>query len=600
MAIKARFIGINKYLDTQIRDLIGAKRDAEALWALFCDTIPDIKAELVVDEKATTEKIRRALNETLEKATPQDTVIISFAGHGTNDHHLVAYDTFSKSLDNSTISMAEIAALFKNSKAQNILLILDCCFSGGAPARVLEDSPVSRGHNVAFTEFAGKGRIIISASNINEPAWEHPKTRHGLLTKALIYVLQEPDGNIDLTAAMNEVMNRVRTDAGRLGKTQTPVLLGVIEGGLTIPALKAGDIFYTHFPELKGIKISSDIRELAKFGLPEPVLNVWFDQFKNGLNKLQLQAVNDHRILEGNSLLVVAPTTSGKTFIGEMAGVRAIAEGRKAVFLLPYRALVNEKYDQFTSMYGEQLDMRVVRCSGDYTDQAHSFVRGKYDIAFLTFEMFLNISVTNPSLLNHIGLIVIDEAQFITDPHRGIVVELLLTYLLAARNKEISPQIIALSAVIGDINNFDTWLDCEKLVTYERPVPLIEGVLDRNGTFQYLDESGNAKESQFLSVGSVYQRRNKPSSQDVIVPLVKDLLLKNNNEKIIIFRNQRGTAEGAANYLAQELGLSAATEAINLLPKHDLSSTSERLRNCLQGGTAFHNTNLTREEKVVI
>ena len=89
MAIKARFIGIDKHLDTQIHDLIGAKRDAITLWALFCDTIPDIKAELIVDEKATTEKIRQALHETLEKATPQDTVIISFAGHGTNDHRLV-------------------------------------------------------------------------------------------------------------------------------------------------------------------------------------------------------------------------------------------------------------------------------------------------------------------------------------------------------------------------------------------------------------------------------------------------------------------------------------------------------------------------------
>ncbi len=416
----------------------------------------------------------------------------------------------------------------------------------------------------------------------------------------MIDVLQKPGGKIDLTVAMNEVMSRVKTDADRMGKVQTPVLLGFIEGGLVIPTLQPGKLFYTKFPELKGIKISSDIRELAKFGMPEPVLTVWSYQFKNGLNELQLQAVNEYRILEGESLLVIAPTTSGKTFIGELAGIKAITEGRKAVFLLPYRALVNEKYDQFTSMYGNQLNMRVVRCSGDYTDQVDLFVRGKYDIAFLTFEMFLNILLTNPVLLEQIGLVVIDETQFITDPHRGVVVELLLTYLLMSRKREITPQIVALSAVIGGVNDFDMWLDCKKLVTYERPVPLIEGVLDRNGTFQYLDESGKTKESQLLPVGTIYQRRDKASSQDVIVPLVKDLLHRNNQEKIIIFRNQRGTAEGAANYLAQELGLPAATEAINLLPSHDLSSTSERLRTCLEGGTAFHNTNLTREEKVIV
>ena len=82
--------------------------------------------------------------------------------------------------------------------------------------------------------------------------------------------------------------------------------------------------------------------------------------------------------------------------------------------------------------------------------------------------------------------------------------------------------------------------------------------------------------------------------------MVRDLLSKNKNEKVIIFRNQRGTAEGAAGYLAQELGLPPATEATNELPIHDLSSTSANLRSCLGGGTAFHNTNLSREEKAVV
>lgn len=600
MAAFGRFIGVNKHLDAKIRDLAGANRDATALWALFCDTITDIDAELIVDEKATLQNIRRVFNETLEKASCDDTVIISFAGHGTNDHRLVMHNTTIEDLDNTTISMAEIATQFKNSKARAILLILDCCFSGGAPARVLEDSPVPRQAGTMINELAGKGRILITASNANEPAWEHPGTRHGLLTKALIDVLQNNSNNIDLAAAMNEVMSRVKTDAGRMGKVQTPVLLGFIEGGLIIPSLRRGNLFYTKFPELKGIKISTDIMELSKFGLPEPVLRVWSDQFRNGLNKLQLQAVNEFRILEGESLLVIAPTTSGKTFVGEIAGIKAITEGRKTVFLLPYRALVNEKYDQFTSMYGDKLNMRIIRCSGDYTDQTDLFIRGKYDIAFLTFEMFLNILLANTILLEQVGLIVIDETQFITDPHRGIVVELLLTYLLIARKREVAPQIIALSAVIGEVNDFDMWLDSKTLITSERPVPLVEGVLDRSGTFQYLDESGKTKESQLLPFGTIYQRKDKASSQDVIVPLVKDLLHRNKQEKIILFRNQRGTAEGSANYLAQELGLPAASEAITLLPAHDLSSTSERLKSCLQGGTAFHDTNLTREEKVIV
>jgi hypothetical protein len=46
----------------------------------------------------------------------------------------------------------------------------------------------------------------------------------------------------------------------------------------------------------------------------------------------------------------VAPTSSGETFVGAMVAARAIADGRKAVFLLPYRALVSEKYEDFSAL----------------------------------------------------------------------------------------------------------------------------------------------------------------------------------------------------------------------------------------------------------
>jgi replicative superfamily II helicase len=69
---------------------------------------------------------------------------------------------------------------------------------------------------------------------------------------------------------------------------------------------------------------------------------------------------------------------------------------------------------------------------------------------------------------------------------------------------------------------------------------------------------------------------------------------------VIVFRNQRGTAQGCARYLADELGLKSADDALALLPEMDLSSTSADLRECLSRGTAFHSTNLSRDEKQVV
>lgn len=597
MALKAGFIGINKYASNQVSDLSGARKDALALWALFKDTFPSIEAKLLIDEQATSQNVSELLNEFLNNALPEDDIILSFSGHGSQDHRLVLHETSRSNYLDTTISMSTLATLFKESKAKNIILILDCCFSGGAPARVMEDSPISRDPFANYTTIAGKGRVIISASNVDEPAYE-TNSGHGLLTKAFIDVLQQQTDSISLLTVMGQILEHVRTEASRIGVVQTPVLLGHIEGGVLLPPLLAGSHFYSTFPHLGGVKVGRDFSELSVFRIPETVLVAWNKQFSNGLNDLQLQAINEYDILNGQSCVVIAPTSSGKTFIGELASIRAIGEGRKVVFLLPYRALVNEKYDYFQSLYEEKLDLRIIRCSGDYSDQTTCFVNGKYEIALLTYEMFLHLVVNKPSLLYKVGLIVLDEAQFITDPTRGITVELLLTNLLLARSKGVELQIIALSAVIGNVNDFHTWLSCKALINYERPVPLIEGVLDRSGIYKYQTSDGTIQTDQLISPYSIRVRKKTSSSQDVIVPLVKHLV--SSGEKVIVFRNQRGSAQGCAGYLAEELGIQTANDVIEKLPGHDLSSTSNNLRKCLQGGTAFHSTNLTREEKSIV
>jgi helicase len=503
-------------------------------------------------------------------------------------------------LADTTIPMSELASRFKQTRAKAVLCILDCCFSGGAPARVLEDSPTTRDAGVPLEELAGVGRILLSAANVNEYALEHPKSRHGLLTAALLEVLQGEAETISLTAAIDTIMHKVRAEAARMGHIQTPVLFAHIEGGLVLPALRPGTEFFKAFPERKGVRISGRIEDLAAFGLPAPLLEEWSAHYTAGLNQLQLTAVNEHRILDGESLLVVAPTSSGKTFIGEMAAARAVLDQRKAAFLFPYKALVNEKFDQFSRIYGQRLGMRVIRCTGDYQDQTSAFFCGKYDLAVLTYEMFLSLALSQPGILNQIGLVVVDEAQFITDPSRGITVELLLTHMLAAKERDIEPQLIALSAVIGELNYFDEWLDCGKLVTTDRPVPLIEGVIDRNGTYQYIDADGNPGTMQLMPYGSVIQRKNKPGAQDLLVPLVRQLVFQNPQERIIIFRNNKGSAEGCAIYLAEDLGLPPATDVINSLPDHDPSTSLMTLRRCLAGGTAFHTANLTREEREIV
>ena len=597
MAVKAIFVGINRYLDPVIPELSGARRDAMAFWALFTDTIEGLAARRLVDEEATHSEVSDAILGTLEAAQEDDVIVITFAGHGSPDGCLLLSDTDATDLPGTALPMMALADAFKGTRARTVLCILDCCFSGQAPARVFETEARPR-NAFALDGIAGEGRIFLAACAASESAWEQPGTGHGLLTQATIEALGNEIGEtVSFPEVAGEIIRLTRVEAERIGVTQTPVFLGSVQGGLVFPVLKRGDNFAAAFPAMSVQHLSGSFSELVEQGFSPEIVDQWTAAFPDGLNPLQLKAVNKHGVLDGGSLLVVAPTSSGKTLIGELAAIQAVIAGKKAAFLVPYRALVNEKFEDFSQRYGAA-GLRVVRCSGDASDGVSPVLSGRYDLGFFTFETFLNMALGSPRLLNQVGLVVLDEGQFITDPDRGITVELILSLLLRARERGIQPQLLVLSAVIGNLNHFDRWLDLPVLVSRERPVPLIEGVLDRRGTFQFVDVDGMTKSETLLPAHQIVQRRQKPSSQDVIVPLARTLVAE--CEKLLVFRNIRGPAQGCAEYLSRELGLGPADSVIEALPTQDLTSVSERLRKCLQGGTAFHNTNLLRAEREAV
>lgn len=597
VSIKAVFVGINKHLDPSIPELGGARRDATALWALFTDTVQGLAGRLIVDECATHAEVSQAILGTLSAADSEDVVVITFAGHGSPDGNLVLYDTNTADLSGTGLSMAGLADGFKASKARAVLCVLDCCFSGQAPARVLD--VIGRPRSAfALTGIYGEGRILLAACATNESAWEQPGTGHGLLTHAVIETLTSAEGNsVSFPEVAGEIIRLARVEAERMGVKQTPVFLGNIQGGLVFPVLKRGDNYAAVFPSITVQQMFGDFAELSAHGFPPEIVDQWATDFPQGLNELQIKAVNEYGVLAGRSLLVVAPTSSGKTLVGELAAIQAVTAGRKAAFLLPYRALVNEKFAEFSERYGP-VGLRVVRCSGDATDGIGPVLSGRYDLGFFTYETFLNLALGSPRLLNQLGLVVLDEGQFITDPNRGITVELIFSLLLRARHQGIEPQLVVLSAVIGNLNSLDRWLELPLLTSRKRPVPLVEGVLDRRGTFQFVDVDGTTKSEALLPAHRIVQRREKPSSQDVIVPLVQQLIAQ--GEKLLIFRNVRGPAQGCAKYLSKELGLGPATTVLGKLPLQDLTGASHDLRECLAGGTAFHNTNLLRAEREAV
>ncbi|RPI35673.1 MAG: DEAD/DEAH box helicase, partial [Methanoregulaceae archaeon] len=177
-------------------------------------------------------------------------------------------------------------------------------------------------------------------------------------------------------------------------------------------------------------------------------------------------------LLYGKDLLVVAATASGKTFIGEMAGLKNYLEGRgRMLFLVPLVALANQKYERFTERYGKfaktglltgvsRLNLPETRKVGDRNPQAPIIVG--------TYEGVDNM-IRCGKKMSSIATVVIDEVQMLEDADRGHRLDGMI-----ARLKYLCPQaqFLYLSATIGSPKVLAKKLNCMLVQYADRPVGL--------------------------------------------------------------------------------------------------------------------------------
>ena len=397
---------------------------------------------------------------------------------------------------------------------------------------------------------------------------------------------------IGVLRLLDYVVRRVVDAAQQIRREQHPAVRGTFDGEFNWPVFAPGPIYRAAFPDRGEPVATAEIASLASFGFPQAVIDAWAGDIPR-LNQLQLDAINEFGILRGEHVVASAPTSSGKTMLGELAAVRGALDRRRALFLMPLKALVNDKLRQFERVYGP-FGIRTIEATGE-TDDISPLLRGQYDIALLTYEKFAAIALTNPHVLEQVGTIVIDEVQMIADESRGANLEFIMTLLRMRRLDGLEPQVIALSAVIGDTNGLERWLGGRLLRRVERPVPLDEGVVCSDGRFRYLDGDTGQERALERYIQPLY---GEGKHRDWVIPLVRRLIQE--GKQVIVFRETTGETRHGAQYLAEALGLPSANEALADLPAEDPSQASGHLRQVLSRGVAFHNSHLDREERRVI
>ncbi|HOD96025.1 MAG TPA: DEAD/DEAH box helicase [Candidatus Hydrogenedentes bacterium] len=328
-----------------------------------------------------------------------------------------------------------------------------------------------------------------------------------------------------------------------------------------------------------------NITELGGYGIPASLISQWRTLQGEKLLPLQEKALRNFGLFEEGNLLVQAPTSSGKTFVGELAAVRAALAGKKSAFLLPLKALAEEKYREFCNKY-EAYGIRTIICTRDHRRFDAAFEEGRYDMAIAVYEKLEQLAVTRPERLQELSLVIADELELLSDPERGAQAEVLLTRLLQE-----GVRIIGLSAVLGDPGALAHWLQARLLEQDRRPLELHYGVLF-DGVYRYCGHN-NPQESE-----ERWESGQGDSSWSEVVHAVRRLA--DAGESCLVFVKARREACRGAELLARHLQLPAATEAREALSVLAPTRARNLLLQTLETGTAFHSADLLTEERRIV
>jgi len=205
---------------------------------------------------------------------------------------------------------------------------------------------------------------------------------------------------------------------------------------------------------------------LEGLGVPSPqpfVPDPWQSEALSALNE--------------TDVVISVPTGSGKTYVAVEAARRAMEDNRSVIYTSPLKALSNTKYTEFSRIFGPE---KVGILTGDRQEN------GQAPLLIMTTEILRNLLYDAASgeidvRLDTLGLVILDESQYLADPERGVVWEETIIFCPG------QARLLLLSASIGNPQDIADWLTsirstvCRLVRHSKRTVPLRAGYLHPNG-----------------------------------------------------------------------------------------------------------------------
>jgi len=233
----ALVIGISKYRDEAIPQVLYARRDAEmmAAYLVAVGGVSRSKIKLLTDEGATLSDLSAYVEEWLpRRVSKETTVFVYYAGHGTPNlatgkAFLLPYDGHAD-FQNKLYSLDRLYESLERLPAKEVVVMLDSCFSGATGRSVLPTGARPVGIAIENPLLASGKLAVLAAATGTQISSDYDKEQHGLFTYFMLKGLRgEADSDHSGTVEVEELYGYVRKEvasvaAEELNREQTPNL----------------------------------------------------------------------------------------------------------------------------------------------------------------------------------------------------------------------------------------------------------------------------------------------------------------------------------------------------------------------------------------
>jgi YVTN family beta-propeller protein len=232
----ALVITVDRYDDPGLGELVAPAADAQALADVLGD--PDLGGfELEFLHNPTSWTTNERVDGLLSDRQPEDLVLLHFSCHGLKDVdgelYLATTNTVPERLPSTAVESAWINRVMQRTRAQRVVLLLDCCYGGAFERGVLVRAAgnIDVGDQFRPDHLSdSRGRVVITASTAMEYAFEGSQISDSVhagpsvFTSALVEGIRtgKADRDLDGFVGLDELYDYVYDQVRYHSPQQTP------------------------------------------------------------------------------------------------------------------------------------------------------------------------------------------------------------------------------------------------------------------------------------------------------------------------------------------------------------------------------------------